>query len=273
MKTKVFLLATTFFFIGFVAKAQRGLQIGYVDMEYILENVPEYQQASAQLDAKIQEWKTEIELKRKAIEAMEQALENERPLLTKELIEERKAEIAFEKKQLLEYQQQRFGPTGDMVVKKRQLIKPVQDQVFSAIQQIGETRKYDFIFENSADALMLYSAKRHDISDMVLNMIKRSARQRTNEEKQELGETPYKSVIQAEKDREEKADREAEIAKKKRERQAILDERERKRDSARAARQAEYEARRAELLAQQAERKRIRDSINRVREEKRNNPE
>lgn len=273
MKTKVFLLVATFAFIGLTAKAQRGVQIGYVDMEYILANVPSYQTASDQLEEKVQLWKKEIELKREAIEGMKQNLENERPLLTKDLIDERLAEIKFEEAQLLEYQQKRFGPKGDLIVQKRRLIEPVQDQIFSAVQEIGQTRKYDFIFENSSDALMLYSANRHDISDQVLNMIKRSSRKNAREEVKEeaAASEPYKSVKQAAKDQQAAAARQAKLDQRERERQAKIDAREQERDSLRAAREAAIEAQRAALIEERAARKKTRDSLNKIREEKRNN--
>lgn len=276
MKIKILFFITTFALYGFAANAQRGLKIGYVDMEYILANVPEYQAASAQLDAKVQQWKTEIELKRKAIDGMEEELENERPLLTEELIEERLADIKWEEAQLLEYQQQRFGPNGDLIVQKRQLVQPVQDQIFNAVQEIGSVREYDFIYNNSAKALMLYSADRHDISDQVLNMIKRSSRQAVREEAKETKEEEtkpvYKSVTQAKEDKEEAADRQAEQDKRERERQAKIAARQAEKDSLQAAREAKYEARRTALLEERAERKRVRDSLNKLREERRNNP-
>lgn len=271
MKTRFILLTTLSFFLNLGVHAQRGLQIAYVDMDYILENVPEYQEASTQLAAKVQQWKSELELKRKAIDEMKQNLENERPLLTKDLIEERLAEIQFEEDQLLQLQQKRFGPAGDMITMKRQLIKPVQDQVFSAVQEIGETRKYDFIFENSSDALLLFSAKRHDISDRVLMMIKRSSREEVrNEKTQEEEIDPYKSVLQAEADKKEAAERQAEMDERERERQAKLDARQRERDSLNAIREAEYNARRQALLQQREERKRKRDSLNAIRQQNRN---
>lgn len=271
MKTKVFLLVATFAFVSFNAQAQRGAQIGYVDMDYILANVSEYQEATNQLDAKVQQWKQEIALKKKAIEAMKQQLENERPLLTRELIDERLAEIAFEEKKLLEYQQARFGPKGALIVQKRRLIEPVQDQIFSAVQEIGQTRQYDFIFENSSDALMLYSANRHDISDQVLSMIERSSRENARENAEVERRGPYKSVQQAAKDQQEKAERQAKIDQRERERQAKIEARQRERDSLEAARKAAYEARRAALLQERADRKRTRDSLNKLREERRNN--
>ena len=271
MKTRFFSTTALLLFLTISLHAQRGLQIGYIDMEYILENVPEYQEASNQLEAKVQQWKSELELKRKAIDEMKQNLENERPLLTKELIEERLGEIQFEEEQLLALQQQHFGPAGDMITMKRQLIKPVQDQIFSAVQEIGETRKYDFIFENSSDALLLFSAKRHDISDRVLMMIKRSSRENArNKSEEEMEEEPYKSVLQAEDDKKEAAEHQAEMDRRERERQEKLNARERERDSLQAIREAEFNAKREALLEQREARKRKRDSLNAIREEKRN---
>ena len=75
---------------------------------------------------------------------------------------------------MIEYQQDRFGPQGDLVLQKRQLIQPIQDQVFNEVQKIGANKKYDFIFDKSADVVMLYSEKRHDISELVLRGISRT---------------------------------------------------------------------------------------------------
>ncbi|WP_304036777.1 OmpH family outer membrane protein [Mesonia mobilis] len=252
--------------------AQRGIKVAYIDMEYILENVPEYKEASNQLEARTQKWRAEIQSKMQKVEDMKQNLENERALLTKELIIEREEEIEYEEKVILDYQQEKFGPQGQFIVQKRQLIQPIQDQVFNAVQEIGEKRQYDFIFENSADALLLFSAKRHDISDQVLNIIQRSSRkldlENRREEKEANDEEPYKSVEQAAEDKEEKEEREAARQAQEDERERILNERQRQRDSIRDARQREFEARRAKLLA---DRDRKRDSLQRIREQQQQN--
>ena len=101
--------------------AQRGLNIGYIDMDYILQNIPEYQEASSQLDNRVQEWKNEIDAKRREISEIQTQLENERALLTKELLEEREEDIKYLQDQLTEYQQKRFGPGGDFILQKKQL--------------------------------------------------------------------------------------------------------------------------------------------------------
>lgn len=246
--------------------AQSGLKIAYIDMDYILENVPEYQEANNQLDAKVQKWRAEVEQKLNQVEQMKQALKQESPLLTKELIEEREDEIDYEVQQVVAYQQKRFGPQGDFITQKRQLIQPVQDQVFNAVQEYAIKRDFDYIFERSSDALMLFSADRHDISDQILKMIDRQSRTERRENKgEDIAEDTYKSVEKAKEDKAEEAQRERDRLTREKERENLIKDRERARDSARAARQAAFEARRQKLLE---DRQRRRDSLDRVRNNK-----
>lgn len=168
------ILIVAFFICSGVVLAQRSIRIAYVDMEYILENVEEFRDASAQLETRVQKWKVEVEQKQSVVEQMKKDLMAERVLLTNELIAEREEEIQLQEKELIEYQQNRFGPKGDLVIQKRVLIQPIQDQVFNEVQKIGANKKYDFIFDKSADVVMLYSEKRHDISDLVLRGIART---------------------------------------------------------------------------------------------------
>ena len=258
------------------SNAQRGLTIGYIDMDYILDNVPEYREASQMLDQKIQKWKGEIAIQQTEIDNLKEQLENERPLLTPELIEEKEDEIKYLQEQLFAYRDTKFGASGEFIVQKRQLIQPIEDQVFNAIQEIGKVRDYDFIFENSAEALMLFSAERHDISDRVLKLINRSSRssgtagkkeeKKSNKEKQEeknvlqeIAEEDYKSVKDAKADEEEEIQRQEEISARERQRDSIKEARERIRDSIRDARKAVFEQRR---LEQQRKRDSIRNARN-----------
>ena len=172
-KTKV-LLFLGLLVIGFCANAQRGIRIAYVDMEYILENVEEYRDATEQLNIKAQKWKVQIEQKQSVLEQMKKDLMAEKVLLTAELISEREEDIQILEKEMIEYQQDRFGPQGDLILQKRRLIQPIQDQVFSEVQKLGANKKYDFIFDKSADVVMLYSEKIHDIIDLVLRGISRT---------------------------------------------------------------------------------------------------
>ena len=163
----------------------RGIRIGYIDMEYILQNVPDYTEAKNQLEQKAQKWKQELETKKNEIIKLKESLTSEKVLLTKELIEEREEEIKFKETELSDYEQKRFGPNGDFIVQKTLLVQPIQDQVFNAVQDISEAKKYDFVFDKSSDLTMLFAAKRFDISDQVVRVITRAAK-RTQLTKKQL---------------------------------------------------------------------------------------
>jgi len=154
--------------------SQKNERIGIIDMEYILSKMEDYTIASQQLEEKIGEWKKEIDLKSKFIKNLKDSLEIERPLLTKEIVDDRKSEIEFEVKQMNDYKEKRFGVNGDWVVQELLLIKPIQDQVLNVVQSIAKQKKFDKIFDQSADAIVLYSEKKYDISDLVLKSILRS---------------------------------------------------------------------------------------------------
>jgi len=267
MKTKKLLFITlTLLCFTFVVNAQRGVRIGYIDMEYILENVPEYKEASTQLDGKAQRWKKDIEKKSDEIELLKINLSTEKVLLTTELIEEREEDIKVLEDEMLKYQQDRFGPNGDLFIQRRQLVQPIQDQVFNIVQEIAENKKYDFIFDKSADIVMLFAATRHDISDIVLRSINRTAKRTQANSKKEKKEVVRKEGLSLEEDKAIN-EREQAIEEKKSERETIMEEKKRVRDSVRAAKKVEYEARRQKLLD---DRQRKKDSIAEVRANKAN---
>lgn len=240
--------------------AQRGARIGYIDMEYILENVPEYQEAKNQLGSKVSKWKRDLDKMRQEIEQLKLNLSNERILLTKELIEEQEEEIKILEDEMIAYQQNRFGPGGDLDVQRRQLVQPIQDQVFNLVQELAEAKKYDFIFDKSADVVMLFAAKRNDVSDQILRSINRAAKREEALNRKEGKNIEKEEALSAE-ESEALSEREQVIADKKNQREAMMEERRRKRDSIRLVKQAEFEARRQELLDK---RQRRLDSINGV---------
>jgi len=195
MKTRV-LLIVLLVLVGVSANAQRSnIRIGYIDTEYILENIPEYNEALSQLDKKVQKWKSEIDLKLRGIEKKKLDLRNERVLLTKELIEEKEEEIKIEEAEILDYQQKRFGPNGDLIIQKKTLIEPVQDQVLTAVQEYAKAKKYDFIFDKSADVVMMYSNKRYDISDYIVRKITRAASRKQAKDRKSKKAAEQEDVI------------------------------------------------------------------------------
>ena len=153
---------------------QRSERIGYVNMEYILSQMEDYKTASAQLEEKVNKWKSEIELKKNEIKKLKDSLEYERPLLSESIINYRESEIEFEEKNLYDYQTKRFGVNGDWVAQEYLLIQPIQDKVLNVVEAISKQKKFDKIFDESADAIMFYSEKKYDISDLVLKSILRN---------------------------------------------------------------------------------------------------
>ena len=178
-----------------ITYSQKGVKIGYIDTEYILQNLPEFNQISSRLEEKAQDWKEEIDKRSREINQKKESLNSERFLLTKEMIEVIEEEITIDLEELSEYQQKRFGPRGDLIIQKKQLIQPIQDQIFNAIREIAKNKKYDFIFDKSADIVMLYSDKRYDISDQILRTISRSNNRKKLDSKKDKREAENENLI------------------------------------------------------------------------------
>jgi len=168
MFKKIFLLLS-FVFLASGVNAQRW---AYVDTEYILQKLPKYREAQSQLDKMARAWQKEIDTEIRELDKMKLSLENERVLLTKDLIEEREILIAEKTEEIEKLQIKRFGAEGDLISQRKQLVKPIQDQVFNAVQAIAKQRRYDAVFDKSSDLIMLYYNKKYDISDKVLDKIK-----------------------------------------------------------------------------------------------------
>lgn len=236
MKKQFLFLFFSLFALNSNQAQTRGTKIGYIDMEYILQNVPDYKEAQNQLEQKAQDWKKEIEAKKVKINILKEALKAEKPLLTKELIEERESEINFLENENLDYQQKRFGPNGDLMLQKVSLTKPIQDQVFTAVQDIAETKKYDFIFDKTSDLTMLFAEKRFDISEQVLRVLNRTEK-REQLSKKQLKEEEAKELKEDNSD-----DNSAQSS-----RQKILDEKKAARDKVLADRKELIEQRKKDV--------------------------
>tara|TARA_B100000963_G_scaffold107006_1_gene92979 strand:- start:34338 stop:34925 length:588 start_codon:yes stop_codon:yes gene_type:complete len=182
MKTEL-LFISTLCMLSMTIHAQRGARIAYLDMNVILSKNKEFITANRLLDEKTAQWKKEIELKKTQLKRIEDQFAVEKILLTPELIADRELEIKDFASEVISLQEKRFGPNGDMMIQKNQLLKPVQDQILSIVQDIAKERKYDFVFDRSSDVIMLYSAKNYDISDLVLRKIQVQERIKERKEK------------------------------------------------------------------------------------------
>ncbi|MHA3788133.1 OmpH/Skp family outer membrane protein [Flavobacterium hauense] len=230
------------------AQGARGIKIAYLDMNYILDKVPDYAEAKNQLEQKASKWRQELEVKRNEIGKLKESLQQEKALLTKELIDEREEEIAFQEKELIDYQEKRFGPTGDLMSQKAVLIKPIQDQVFTIAQDLAALRNYDFVFDKSSDLTMIVAAKKHDISDLIIKRMSRAAKQEklSSKELKEFEKQEAKEELETNPDYAERQklieDRKTARDKKMEERKAIQDEKKRAYEEKREQMRLEREA-------------------------------
>ena len=140
-------------------------------MDLVLNNNNDYITANQELESKINIWRTEIENRQKAILSKKESLKIESALLTNELIEERIEDIKYDEDLLNTYIDKRFGVEGDWIKEKILLSQPAQDEILIAIREIAADRKLDYVFDSSADILVLHSEKKYDISDLVIRYL------------------------------------------------------------------------------------------------------
>lgn len=287
MKKKLTFIIFFGLLVSMSLQAQRGVRIGYVDMEFILSEMDSYQKATALLEEKSNKWKEEISLELEKIKKIEAEFEAEKPLLTPSLIEERLEDLEYEKKKLADYQQKRFGPNGDWIVNQQNLIQPIQDQILSIVQQIAAKKKYDFVFDRTSDVFMLYSEKKYDISQLVLKNIKKAEKlQKADDDDREDNslildddEALDPEAIERQKEldekkaertrtlEEKKAERARIIEEKKAERARIIEEKKAERARALEEKRKAYEAKRLQKLKEKEEKKKAYEAKKKAEQE------
>ena len=151
--------------------ATQAQKFAYVDTDYILNKIPEFKQAQDKLDAISADWQKEIENKYTEVDQMYRTYQQEQVLLTDEMKVKREEAIINKENQAKKLQQKYFGPEGDLYLKRQELIKPIQDKIYDAIQQLAANNKYQVIFDSSSDLIMLYKNNNLDKSDKVLDLM------------------------------------------------------------------------------------------------------
>ena len=165
-----FYLITIFFLIfglNFV-KAQR---FGYIDTDFILNKMPEYKKAQDEINQLSQAWEKEVQDMQKKIEGMYAALQAEQVLLTEEMKKERTDAIQKKEAELKEYQKKVFGFGGLFFLKKQELIKPIQDKVWDAVDKVCKENSLAIMFDKAGELVMIYTDPRHDYTDFVLDQL------------------------------------------------------------------------------------------------------
>jgi len=165
---KRILLVLSFLIVTGSTWAQK---FAYVDSQYILEHIPEYKQAQQQLDDLSYDWQEDIEKAYQEIDQLYRAYQTDKVLLTDKMRQTREDEIIQKEKDAKELQQQRFGTEGDLFKKQEELIRPIQNQIYNAIQEFAKEGRYGVIFDKSSDLLMLYADDNLDKSEKILDKL------------------------------------------------------------------------------------------------------
>lgn len=166
---KTFLIAAfSLMLTAFSANAQR---YAIIDTKYILDKIPEYKDANKKLEEMADAWQKEIDLQQADLDKMYRQLETEKAMLTPELLKKREDEIFNKEKQVRELQRRRFGFEGDYFRKKQELVKPIQDKVYNAVQRLATERLYDFILDKSEGITVIFADPKLDKSDDVLKIL------------------------------------------------------------------------------------------------------
>ena len=158
----------TLMLVAGIAIGSQAQKFAYVDTEYILENISEYRDAQDQLDKLSLDWQKEIEAKFAEVDKLYKAFQSEAPLLPEDIKTQREEEIVKKEREAKELQKKRFGKDGDLFKKRQELIKPIQDKVYDAIEDLAVAQGLQVIFDKSGSVTMLYANSKLDKSDEVL---------------------------------------------------------------------------------------------------------
>ena len=162
---KILLLSLILFLSPTLINAQKN---AYIDSDYILGKIPEYKEAKDKLDKLAERWTKEVEDRNAIIKVKKDNFAREEVLLPAEEKQKRKEEIEKMETEVMEIQKLRFGVNGDYFQKRQELVKPIQDRVFEAIQEVASKKLYTFVIDKANQSNLVYADPKLDISDAVL---------------------------------------------------------------------------------------------------------
>jgi len=162
---KIFILAFCILFANVFVYAQR---YAVIDTKYILDKMTDYKEAQKKLDQFSEQWQKEIDARQTELEQMYRNFEAEQVMLSEDLRKKREDELFNKEKDLRDLQKKRFGFEGDLFKKRQELIKPIQDRVYNAVQKLAVARQYDFILDKSEGITVIFADPKLDKSDDIL---------------------------------------------------------------------------------------------------------
>lgn len=164
--------STAIIVFGLMAFAQ-AQRIAYVDVTAVLESMPEYQKAQEQLDKVATTWRQEIAQEQDKVKGMYSKFQAEQVLLSEEMKKNREEEILNKEKEVREMQRLKFGPEGALFKKREELVRPIQDKVYNAIERFAQDKGYEYIFDKGSASGMLYADKKNDKTEELKALLKK----------------------------------------------------------------------------------------------------
>ncbi len=146
-------------------------KVAFVDMQYILGNLPQYETANEQLTMVSKRWQREVDALFEEARVMQQNYQTEQIFLSEDMRQQREAAIVAKEGEAMEAKRRYFGKDGELFKKREALLKPIQDEVYAAIQAIAQEKHYDIVKDRTADPSLIYMSSRMDISDQVLQKL------------------------------------------------------------------------------------------------------
>src|SRR3989304_5255432 len=166
-------LSLLFLFIFSLTGLTNGqLKIGYVDSDSIMDKFPDAQDARQKLDAFIQDWQTELTKLENNWKTKYDDYEKRKLIMTDQMRAETESELLKLEQQIADYREKKFGTNGELFQKQDEIMKPVQNKVFTAIQDVALEEDLDFIFDRSGDSMLIYAKEEHDFTARVLEKLK-----------------------------------------------------------------------------------------------------
>lgn len=171
---KKYLVISLLTLFGWMIPATLSAQkfsVAYIDMQYILKNLPQYETANEQLSMIAKRWQKEIDAAQQEAQILASNYQTEQIFLSADMKAKREDEILQKEQEVLELKRKYFGPEGEWYKKRESLLKPIQDEVYNAIQELASEKRYDVVKDRSADPSLIYMSSKLDVSDQILEKL------------------------------------------------------------------------------------------------------
>lgn len=165
---RLLILGGVFLGIGGSSQVFAQQRIGYVDSQYILDNLPEYATVQQKLDQLEKQWREEIQQKREEVRSLEEEFRAWELLYTEEERAQKQEEIEQARQEVEQLRERYFGPEGELYSRQQELMRPIQERILEAVESVATAEGYDYVFDRKGEALFMFARDTHDLSDQVL---------------------------------------------------------------------------------------------------------